>query len=122
MVFIKIKNNEHDVFMVESKTDLQVDQVIQDIVRIHNLRVKLNVLISEAEELSKYGVAKPPEKQGLDEELNEKLKIEEVYNEEEEEEYNSGKGKGKEVSEAPTLITTKDPTFRRWGNRKYLNH
>ena len=111
MVFLRVKNKEYDVFLFESKTDIPIDQVIRDVVRVYNLRVKLNVLVSESEELLKYGVSKPPEKQGLDEET---LKIEE----EEDETIVVGKGKGL-ASDLPPVSTTKDPTLRRWGNRKY---
>lgn len=56
MVFLKFKNSESDQFIHETRTDLDLDQVIRDLVRIYNKRLQLTALISETEELLKYGV------------------------------------------------------------------
>jgi hypothetical protein len=101
MVFLRLKNSENNQFIFETKSDIMIDIVIRDLVRVHNLRVKLNALIPEVEELIKYGVMKEPEKQGIDEEMIEELNIEEIKDKNQEKKVES---------------RTNDPTHRRMGN------
>jgi len=67
MVVIQIKNSEHDTFLYETPCETSNDLLLRDIVRIWNLRLRLQQLIGSIRELAAFGPMKPPDKAGIDE-------------------------------------------------------
>jgi len=67
MVVIQIKNSEHDTFLYEAPSSSSNDFVVRDIVKIWNLRLRLQQLSASIRELAKYGPMKHPDKAGIDE-------------------------------------------------------
>lgn len=66
MVLLHVKRSEKDTFLFDVPAATDVDTVIRDLVKTHNLRLKANRLADAAEQLAKYGPMKLPEQQGLD--------------------------------------------------------
>ena len=66
MVVIQIKSGEVDTFLYENFCDTSNDTVVRDIVKIWNLRLRLQQLIGGIGELALYGPMKPPDKAGID--------------------------------------------------------
>ena len=61
MVLISLKSNNNDGFLYETTTSTKVDDLINELVEIHNARL-LACLISDAvKELAMHGVMKRPE-------------------------------------------------------------
>jgi hypothetical protein len=71
MVLIQIKNNDSDSFLYETSCGSSSDDVVREIVKIWNLRIRLRQLIGGLSELAKHGPMKQPDKVGLDN-INEK--------------------------------------------------
>lgn len=55
MVLIHHKRNDENQFLYQTTCDAQTDQVIADLVTIHNFKLRLKRLAGHIEELSKYG-------------------------------------------------------------------
>jgi hypothetical protein len=104
MVYLKVKKSEDDLFLFEAKHDQLMEEVIRECALVHNQRVRLKELIHHVKDLVQYGPMRPPEKQGLEEEMS-SLQIEDVTDED-------LTSKGKEVA-----VT--DPSARRIGVRKW---
>lgn len=68
MVLLHCKRSDKDTFLYDVPAATEVDVVLRDLVRIHNLRLKVNRLAAAAEQLAMYGPMKLPEQQGLDDE------------------------------------------------------
>jgi hypothetical protein len=70
MVFIhcKGKTEEHQ-FLFETMVDSPVSTVVRELVEIHNLRLRIFRLKVEGDELASHGPCRPPDKQGLDEDI-----------------------------------------------------
>ena len=66
MVLLHVKRSDKDTFLYETPAATEVEPVLQAIVRIHNLRGKVNRLTEAASSLALYGPMKLPEQQGLD--------------------------------------------------------
>ncbi len=66
MVVIQIKSSDVDTFLYENLCDTSNDAVIRDIVRIWNMRLRLQQLIGAIRELALYGPMKPLDKAGID--------------------------------------------------------
>eukprot|EP00741_Cyanophora_paradoxa_P002462 tig00000076_g2386.t1 len=66
MVLIHFKNSEEHQFLCEVPGATDVDQVIRQLVEIHNLRLRVTRLVSYAKDLVDYGPAKPEDQWGLD--------------------------------------------------------
>jgi len=62
-----MKRSEDQQFLFETTVQQPVSECIRDMCAIHNLRERIGRLKMEGEELAKYGPAKEPSKQGLDE-------------------------------------------------------
>jgi cilia- and flagella-associated protein 298 len=75
MVVIQIKNGDADGFLYETTCSTLNDDLVRDLVRVWNLRIRLAQLCSGLEELAEYGPMKHPSKAGLDE-------MQEKYNDE----------------------------------------
>ena len=77
MVVIQIKNTDQDTFLYETTCDTLNDDLVRDIVKVWNLRLRLALLVGAVREMAKYGPMKEPSKAGLDE-INEKYNGETV--------------------------------------------
>lgn len=66
MVVLHVKRGEKDGFLFEIPAASEVDIVLHELVKVHNLRLKINRLTAAAEGLAVHGPMKPPEQQGLD--------------------------------------------------------
>ncbi|GBG79278.1 hypothetical protein CBR_g29428 [Chara braunii] len=64
-----MKRTQDQQFLFEASVEDKVDDVIRQLVEVHNLRLRIERLALEGEELAKHGPAKPYEEQGLDEEV-----------------------------------------------------
>lgn len=60
MVLIHMKQNEDRQFLYECPASESVDLVIREVVAIHNLQLKILLLVQEGEQLSLYGPSRPP--------------------------------------------------------------
>mmetsp|Transcript_22660 Transcript_22660/g.54228 ORF Transcript_22660/g.54228 Transcript_22660/m.54228 type:complete len:277 (+) Transcript_22660:70-900(+) len=67
MVVLNVKNSEQERFLFETTVDAVVRDVLQEVVQLHNLRMRVHRLKYEGEELAKYGPAKRLDQQGIDE-------------------------------------------------------
>jgi hypothetical protein len=61
-----LQNSEEDQFLFQTTVQASVKDTISEIARVHNLRHRITRLKLEGEELAKYGPAKHPDKQGID--------------------------------------------------------
>jgi len=61
------QRSEQEQFLCELPVATCVREAVRQLVELHNLRAKIQVLKMEGEELAKHGAAKQPDKQGLDE-------------------------------------------------------
>lgn len=67
MVVIHIKNTEQDQFLYETQCSTPNDDMVRDIVKVWNMRLRLALLSGALREMAKYGPMKEPSKAGLDE-------------------------------------------------------
>ena len=63
MVLIHMKRSEEHQFLFESTTSAQVRDVTRELVEIHNLRLRIQRLKFEGDELAQYGPIKTQDKQ-----------------------------------------------------------
>lgn len=75
MVVLQIKNGDHDGFLYETTCATLNDDLVRDLVRVWNMRVRLAQLCGGLRELAEFGPMKHPNKAGIDE-------IQEKYNDE----------------------------------------
>jgi len=68
VLHVKGKTDDHQ-FLYETTVAIPVKQLIQELVDVHNMRMRLQRLKVEGDDLALYGPAKPPDKQGLDEDI-----------------------------------------------------
>lgn len=61
------QRSEQEQFLFETTVEATVKDTVVLLAEVHNLRAKIAVMKIEAEELAKYGPAKPLDKQGIDE-------------------------------------------------------
>lgn len=61
-----VQRSDQDQFLFETTVESTVKKAVVELVEVHNLRQKIQLLKFEGEELAKYGPAKLPEKQGID--------------------------------------------------------
>jgi len=65
-VLLHVKRTEKDTFLFEIPAATEVDVVVNELVRVQNLRNKVNRLADAAGQLAMYGPMKLPEQQGLE--------------------------------------------------------
>ncbi|KAG8185650.1 hypothetical protein JTE90_008922 [Oedothorax gibbosus] len=65
MVKLHVKKGDQSLFLYETQTPANIEDVTNVLVKIHNGKLKIERLGYEIEELSKYGVCLPPNMQGL---------------------------------------------------------
>ncbi|KAG1704008.1 UPF0769 protein C21orf59 A [Nymphon striatum] len=70
MVRILLKRNGNEIFLYEAVSTDSIKDMMTNIIRIYNGRLKLGYICRELEELCKYGVMLPPDLQGLDVRVN----------------------------------------------------
>ena len=68
LIHCKGKSDDHQ-FLYETTTSTPVSTVVRELVEIHNLRLRIQRLKVEGDELAQHGPARHPDKQGLDEDL-----------------------------------------------------
>uniref|UniRef100_A0A7S4IHE8 Uncharacterized protein n=1 Tax=Prymnesium polylepis TaxID=72548 RepID=A0A7S4IHE8_9EUKA len=68
MVVLNVKRTEKESFLYETPVATDVETVRRELVKVHNMRHKVNRLTAAAEQLAMYGPMKLPEQQGLDDE------------------------------------------------------
>lgn len=61
-----MQNSEEDQFLFETSVQTSVQDTISQLAHVYNLRHRITRLKLEGEELAKYGPAKHPEQQGID--------------------------------------------------------
>ena len=70
MVLIHCKyKGEEQQFLYETTVEIGVKDLIKELVEVHNLRLRIQRLKSEGDDLATHGPCKPPDKQGLDEDI-----------------------------------------------------
>lgn len=89
-----MQNSEEDQFLFETSVQTPVRDTVAELAKVYNLRHRVTRLKLEGEELAKYGPAKQPDKQGIDQYSDEPVQKADFY--------------------------TMDPTGRRTGNGKAL--
>lgn len=75
MVRLLIKRGDEVQFLYETHTSEKIDNLVTEVTSIFNGRLKVNRIISELSELSKHGIALPPDMVGLTEDQWEDLKL-----------------------------------------------
>ena len=68
VIHCKSKSDEHQ-FLYETTVEALVSDVVKELVEIHNLRLRIFRLKVEGDELASHGPCRPPDKQGLDEDI-----------------------------------------------------
>jgi hypothetical protein len=69
MVLLHVKRtNDKNEFLFETSTSKSVEEVVNDLVEVHNLRLKVQRLAVSMQELAKYGPMRPEETRGLSDE------------------------------------------------------
>eukprot|EP00878_Enallax_costatus_P023901 GHUV01025462.1.p1 GENE.GHUV01025462.1~~GHUV01025462.1.p1 ORF type:complete len:232 (+),score=73.45 GHUV01025462.1:102-797(+) len=66
MVLLHLKNSEDDQLLFETSVHSSVKDTVKELAEVYNLRHRITRLKLEGEELAKYGPAKQPDKQGID--------------------------------------------------------
>ena len=64
LIHCKYKGEEHS-FLYETTVEIAVKDLIKELVEVHNLRLRLQRLKSEGDDLASHGPCKPLDKQGL---------------------------------------------------------
>ncbi|XP_054718588.1 cilia- and flagella-associated protein 298-like [Uloborus diversus] len=65
MVKLHVKKGDESLFLFETVTSCNVKELLTDLVKIYNGRLKIERLCFEIDEMSKYGVSLPTDMQGL---------------------------------------------------------
>jgi hypothetical protein len=69
MVLLHVKRtNDKNTFLFETTTAKQVEEVVDELVEVHNLRLKVQRIAVSMQELAKYGPMRPEETRGLSDE------------------------------------------------------
>jgi len=105
MVLLHVKRSDKESFLFDIPAATEVDVVIQELVKVHNLRLKVGRLTEQATQLAQHGPMKPPEQQGLDDDTP----LLEDYD------VKSGENKPRAAPERNGNYR-QDPTERRTGN------
>ncbi|KAG1664520.1 hypothetical protein FOA52_007784 [Chlamydomonas sp. UWO 241] len=73
MVLLHMKRSDLEQFLFDTTVEASVKETVAVLSRVNNLRQRLMRLKLEGEELAKYGPAKQPDKQGIDEYQEDKV-------------------------------------------------
>lgn len=74
------QNSEQDQFLLEVPAHTVVAEAVRQVAEVHNLRHRITRLKLEGGELAKYGPAKHPDQQGIDEYAEQPAQQEPHYN------------------------------------------
>ncbi|POM77918.1 Hypothetical protein PHPALM_4625, partial [Phytophthora palmivora] len=66
MVVFHVKRGDRSEFLFEASVSTSNDTLVRSLCRVQNLRLRLAALSDALEGLGRYGMAKPPQEQGLD--------------------------------------------------------
>ncbi|XP_051781715.1 cilia- and flagella-associated protein 298 isoform X1 [Erpetoichthys calabaricus] len=75
MVCLHVKHGDESQFLFDTTVDILIDELVKHITTIYSLRLKVNRICAEIEELAEHGIALPPNMQGLTEEQITELKL-----------------------------------------------
>ncbi|KAF0694750.1 Aste57867_14426 [Aphanomyces stellatus] len=81
MVVINVKLSETEGFLFETSCGTSNDELVRDLVHVHNSRIRLASLTQHVQGLFQYGVAKHPQEHGLDSYASTPIHKEEFYEE-----------------------------------------
>jgi len=70
MVLLHMKRSDDQQFLFETTVEAGVTETVKEMVEVHNLRLRIQRLKMEGEELAEYGPAREPSKVGVDEALS----------------------------------------------------
>jgi hypothetical protein len=79
MVKLHIKKGDESQFLFETSVDVMVDDLIKQLVKLYNGRLKIQRLCQEMELLASHGILLPPNMQGLTEEQIAELKLKDEF-------------------------------------------
>lgn len=79
MVKLHIKRGDNSVFLYETTTAIELSELIPEIIRIINMRLRLQRLCDEVSMLAEFGIAKPVEAVGLTDEQVSEMKIKDEW-------------------------------------------
>eukprot|EP00891_Asterochloris_glomerata_P003978 jgi/Astpho2/3978/fgenesh1_pm.00063_%23_11_t len=79
MVLLHVKKSDEEQFFYEVPVAIPVPEATQQLVAIHNLRMRIKRLKLEGGELAQYGPAKRPDQQGIDEYAEQPVEQGEFY-------------------------------------------
>jgi len=65
-VLLHVKRSDKDTFLFDTPASSEVEATVRELVKVQNLRGKVNRLAASAEQLAMYGPMKLPEQQGLE--------------------------------------------------------
>jgi hypothetical protein len=75
-----LQNSEEDQFLFDTTVQATVRETTAELAKIHNLRHRITRLKLEGEELAKYGPAKQPDQQGIDQYSEQPVQQGQFYN------------------------------------------
>ncbi|KXJ23747.1 cilia- and flagella-associated protein 298 [Exaiptasia diaphana] len=101
MVKLHIKRGDESQFLYETTCSIEINELIPELVRIYNGRLKIERLNYEIEELAKHGISLPPNMQGLTEEQISDLRLRDDWED--------------KCSPSGGYVETKDPLTKRNG-------
>jgi len=79
MVKLNVKKGDSPLFLFETTTDTPLAELVPELVRLHNGRLRIERLTAEIEGLAEFGIAKPVEAVGLTDEQIIELKIKDLW-------------------------------------------
>jgi len=79
MVKLHIKRGETSLFLFETVTSIPIVELIPELIRIHNARLRLERLADEVSQLAEHGIYKPTEAVGLTDEQIVEMKIKDLW-------------------------------------------
>jgi len=82
MVKLHLKQGDESLFLFETTCQAELSELIPQLVRIQNGRLKIERLFYEMEELAKHGITLPPNMQGLTEEQLSELNLHDEWEDE----------------------------------------
>jgi len=102
MVILHVKSGDQSQFLFETTVKKPIGELVKELVKIFNGRLKIDRLYHELETLAKHGITMPPNMQGLSDDQIEELKLEDKWS--------------RTIYPQGGSIVSKDPIGRRTGN------
>ena len=79
MVRLHVKKGDDDLFLYDTAADTPINDLIRQICRIHNGRLKVFRMAAEMEDLTQHGIALPPDMVGLNDEQISELNLRDTF-------------------------------------------